>query len=103
MKNMEGGLCRNADIQVGEVDLNLIRPDLPQMVVKFALVRADDVTSGFFHKRDNWSAATHQLLVQFIDSLEQDGLADLFQGGNVVAVEDDDAEAPKKPSEPPQF
>ena len=102
MKKMEGGLCRIAGIQVGEVDLNLIRSDLPQMVVKFALVRADDVTAGFFHKRDNWSAVTHQLLIQFVDSLEQDGLADLFQGGNVVAV-DEDTEEPKKPSEPPQF
>lgn len=102
MKKVEGGQCRINGVQVGEIDINLIRADLPQLVVKFVIVREDDVASGSYTKRDGWSPATRQLFFQLAAALEDDALADLFRGGNVKAVEEDE-EKPEKSSEPPQF
>lgn len=90
-------------IMAGEVAINTIRPDLPPLRVKFALL-ADEGPIGFSEIGNgggigSWSEKTTKALQALIDALEEDGLRMLFKG-EPQATETPQTEG--KP-EPPQF
>lgn len=88
--------CKITGIQLGEAELNLIRPERPPLKVKYAMLGEDGATCGYFEKYTDWSDKALEALRVFSEVLEEEALPMLF---------DQPAEksADQKPDEPPQF
>lgn len=82
-------------IQVGEIELNFIRPDKPPIKAKFALV-GDGGICGYFDKSEDWSEKSLEALRVFAEALEMDVLGRIFQVTG-------DATTDEKSNEPAQF
>jgi hypothetical protein len=91
--------CRITAVQLGEGQVNLIRPDQVPIKAKFALLSEDGMACGFFEKSNNWSEKTHAKLQELAEAMEEDCLTALFE----VGPEDSRASETVEPDEPPQF
>lgn len=87
-------------LMAGEVTLNFIRPELPALRVRFALL-TDDGPIGFADvgAGGQWSEKTLKAMQAFTESLEEDALRLIFK----AAPQAPETPQSEGPNDPPQF
>jgi hypothetical protein len=85
--------CKIVGVRVGEIAANLLKLEDPKLLVKFVLLRdpsksPDGINSGMYSKELDWSERTKQAFEEFVHSLEDDALHELFELGDLYEASD---------------
>ena len=90
------GKSKIVGLQLGEAMVNFIRPDLPPIKAKLALLAEDGSACGFIEKSNGWSERTQAALQALAEAVEEDALQHVF-------VVDEATKGEEKAEETPQF
>jgi hypothetical protein len=83
-------------LQLGEAELNVIRPGVPPIRAKFALLDEDATPCGYVEKANGWSEKTMGAMQALVECMEEDAL-------KIVFMEETKPTEAEKAEEPPQF